>query len=82
MITMMGVHRRGAQLTPCRFCGEKECDYSCDEAAVAQTIDWKKYFENGECPDCGEQIVATPGRNCVNCGHVFWTGDPIIDSVF
>jgi len=32
-----------------------------------------QYYENEECPDCGEDIPkgTTDGENCVNCGHVF-----------
>jgi rubredoxin len=31
-------------------------------------------YENGECPDCGEEIPVdmVDGGECVNCGHVFW----------
>lgn len=25
-------HREGAGVTPCEYCGEKACDYSCDES--------------------------------------------------
>jgi hypothetical protein len=37
-------------------------------------IDWKQVYENGECPDCGDNIDedAVPGDPCFNCGHVFW----------
>ena len=37
-----------------------------------------------ECPNCGTPIPdeATPGDECVNCGHVFWLPTPDDDELF
>ena len=34
----------------------------------------KQSYENGECPDCGEDIPddIVNGDKCANCGHVFY----------
>ena len=44
-------------------------------------VEWDDYFENGECPDCGESIPydAAEGDECLNCGHVFWMYRPTDD---
>ena len=36
--------------------------------------DVRQYYDNEECPDCGEDIPlgTQAGEDCVNCGHVFW----------
>lgn len=33
----------------------------------------KRFYESGECPDCGETIPddALSGEQCSNCGHVW-----------
>lgn len=38
------------------------------------TIPVASFYENGECPDCGEPIteLAVDGDDCPCCGHVFW----------
>jgi len=35
----------------------------------------KDSYENGECPDCGEDIPndVSNGDGCSNCGHVFYS---------
>lgn len=42
------------------------------EAELPEVI--KDNYDNGECPDCGEEIPddALSGEECSNCGHV-WT---------
>ena len=42
----------------------------------------KDLYQDGECPDCGEEIPddAEPGCECKNCGHVFWLDTPNDDA--
>ena len=39
------------------------------------------FYEDGCCPDCGEEILdtAVAGDSCKNCGHVFNTYQPFDD---
>ena len=36
-------------------------------------LNMRDYYENQECPDCGNPIAAETdwGDECANCGHVF-----------
>jgi len=37
----------------------------------------KDAYEDGICPDCGQDIPddVEEGEGCKNCGHVFWSDD-------
>jgi DNA-directed RNA polymerase subunit RPC12/RpoP len=43
------------------------------EAFEDAQADMRENYENGECPDCGEEIPddMPEGGECANCGHVF-----------
>lgn len=47
------------------------------EALVEPVDTAVDHYENGECPDCGEEIdpAAVKGDACDNCGHVFTWGE-------
>jgi hypothetical protein len=47
--------------------------YDVDETGVETA---SQHYENGECPDCGDDIAdyAGKGDECDNCGHVFTWG--------
>lgn len=75
-----------------RNCAVIERQYVYDDSSLVWTPDgsttWppskvkvKDAYEGGVCPDCGEPISenATPGDECLNCGHVFWPDTPSDD---
>jgi hypothetical protein len=52
-----------------------------DEAHAAPKRMMRDAYDDGECPDCGEQIPsdAEEGSDCSNCGHVFWSNPKVDD---
>ena len=38
-----------------------------------------EYYENGLCPDCGDDIKedTQSGEDCLNCGHVFYKDEEL-----
>jgi rubredoxin len=60
------------------FLGEYTIPDGDDVYEVTVETDMHTYYDNGECPDCGEPIsrFAVDGSQCSNCEHVFFTPKP------
>jgi hypothetical protein len=52
------------------------------EAWEDAQAEMRENYENGECPDCGEEIPEDmpEGGECENCGHVFCSPKPDDDA--
>jgi hypothetical protein len=63
------------QSATCYQCGTEFREYweYCETEWEVCEIDWESIYDNGQCPDCGEDIdkAAQPGDECHNCTHVF-----------
>jgi rubredoxin len=54
-------------------CIKEAVEQVIEEVEAETTILVRDDYENGECPDCGQDIpkAAVQGEECSNCGHVF-----------
>jgi|TARA_Y100000310_G_scaffold56232_1_gene51587 hypothetical protein len=63
------------QWADCNKCGTEFREYwkYSDTEWEVDKVDWEKVYENGQCPDCFEDInkAAQSGDECHNCSHVF-----------